>query len=67
MARWRHLIVAVSTVPALILYVGLALWISTYVTEIHFLIDLVFFLIAGLIWIPAAGWVVKWLALHEAK
>ena len=67
MPRWRHLSVAIGTIPALFLYVFLVLWISTFVTEIHVLIDLLFFVVAGLAWIPAAGWVVKWLAVHEAK
>lgn len=67
MPRWRHLSVAIGTIPALFLYVLLVLWISTFVTEIHVLIDLLFFVVAGLAWIPAAGWVVKWLAVHEAK
>ena len=67
MPRWRHLSVAIGTIPALFLYVLLVLWISTFVTEIHVLIDLLFFVVAGLAWIPAASWVVKWLAVHEAK
>lgn len=67
MARWRHLTVALGTIPALCLYVWLVLWLSTFVTQIHVLVDLVFFLVAGLAWIPAASSVVKWLATHEAK
>jgi hypothetical protein len=43
------------------------LWLSAYVTEIHGLIDFLFFVVAGLAWIPAASVVVKWLATHEAK
>ena len=66
MARWRHLVVAVGTVPALVLYVLLMLWLSTFVTQIHFVLDLLFFVFAGLIWIPGASAVVKWLATHEA-
>lgn len=67
MTRWRHLTVALGTVPALCLYVLLVLWLSTFVTQIHVLIDLIFFVFAGLAWIPAASWVVKWLATHEAR
>ena len=67
MARWRHLAVAVGIVPALIIYIGAMLWLSAYVTEIHGLIDFLFFVGAGLAWIPAASVVVKWLATHEAK
>lgn len=67
MARWRHLAVALGIVPALIIYIGVMLWLSAYVTEIHGLIDFLFFVVAGLAWIPAASVVVKWLATHEAK
>jgi len=54
-------------VPALIIYVGIVLWLSSFVTEIHGLIDFLFFVVAGLAWIPAASLVVKWLAKHEAR
>jgi hypothetical protein len=40
--------------------------LADYVTNIHWLVDLVFYLLAGLIWIPAAGKVVGWLAKHES-
>ncbi|MEC7558546.1 MAG: DUF2842 domain-containing protein [Pseudomonadota bacterium] len=67
MYRWRHLAVAFGILPALAIYVGAMVWLSTFIMEIHFLIDLLFFTVAGLAWIPAAGSVVKWLATHEAK
>ncbi|MDA9930018.1 DUF2842 domain-containing protein [Alphaproteobacteria bacterium] len=67
MKRWRHLAVALGIVPALGIYVGAMVWLSSFVIEIHFLLDLVFFVIAGLAWIPAASSVVKWLAAHEAR
>jgi hypothetical protein len=57
----------VGIVPVLIIYIGVMLWLSAYVTEIHGLIDFLFFVVAGLAWIPAASVVVKWLATHEAK
>jgi|TARA_Y200000002_G_scaffold100041_1_gene81129 hypothetical protein len=52
--------------PALAIYVGVMVWLSTFIMDIHFLVDLVFFVIAGLAWIPAASVVVGWLADHEA-
>jgi len=67
MTRWRHLAVAIGVVPTLIIYVGIVLWLSSFVTEIHGLIDFLFFLVAGLAWIPAASFVVRWLAKHEAR
>ena len=65
--RWRHLTVAVGIIPALAIYIGVMVWLSTLIMEIHFLVDLVFFVVAGLAWIPAASAVVKWLADHEAE
>ena len=67
MKRWRHLAVAVGIMPALAIYVGAMVWLSTFIIEVHFLIDQVFFIVAGLAWIPAASAVVKWLAAHEAN
>lgn len=67
MSRWRHLTVAIGLVPALLIYVGLVMQIADMVTEIHLLIDLVFYLVAGLAWIPAASRVVGWLAKHESR
>lgn len=67
MYRWRHLAVAFGILPALAIYVGVMVWLSTFIMEIHFLIDLLFFTVAGLAWIPAASSVVKWLATHEAN
>ena len=67
MYRWRHLAVALGILPAFAIYVGAMVWLSTFIMEIHFLIDLLFFTVAGLAWIPAAGSVVKWLATHEAN
>ena len=67
MTRWRHLTVAVGIIPALAIYIGVMVWLSTLIMEIHFLVDLVFFVVAGLAWIPAASVVVGWLADHEAE
>ena len=67
MTRWRHLTVAVSIIPALAIYIGVMVWLSTLIMEVHFLVDLVFFVVAGLAWIPAASAVVGWLADHEAE
>ncbi|MEC8643551.1 MAG: DUF2842 domain-containing protein [Pseudomonadota bacterium] len=67
MKRWRHLVVAFGILPALAIYVGVMVWLSTFIIEIHFLLDLLFFIVAGLAWIPAASSVVKWLAAHEAR
>lgn len=67
MKRWRHLAVALGIMPALALYVGAMVWLSSFIIEVHFLIDLVFFVVAGLAWIPAASAVVRWLAEHEAN
>ena len=65
--RWRHLIVAVGMVPALVIYIGLMMQIADFVTDIHIILDFLFYALAGLAWIPLAGKVVGWLAEHESR
>ena len=67
MKRWRHLVVAVGMVPALVIYLGLVMQIADFVTDIHIMLDFLFYFIAGLAWIPPAGKVVGWLATHENR
>ncbi|MGB2534226.1 MAG: DUF2842 domain-containing protein [Candidatus Puniceispirillum sp.] len=43
------------------------MFLADYLTSIHWLVDLAFYLLAGLMWIPAAGKVVGWLAKHESQ
>jgi hypothetical protein len=66
MSRWRHLVVAIGLVPALIIYVILVMQLADLVANIHFILDALFYLVAGLIWVPVAGRVVGWLAKHES-
>ena len=66
MSRWRHLIVAIGLMPVLIIYVGLIMQLADVITNINLFVDLVFYLFAGLAWIPAASKVVGWLAKHES-
>ena len=67
MKRWRHLVVAIGTVPAFALYIGIVLILTDYVTESHWVIDLFFYLIAGLAWIPLSVKIIDWLARHESE
>ena len=67
MKRWRHLVVAIGTVPAFALYIGIVLILTDYVTEIHWVIDLFFYLIAGVAWIPLSVKIIDWLARHESE
>ena len=67
MRRWRHLIVAVGMVPAFVIYIGLMMQIADFVTDIHIILDFLFYMVAGLAWIPLAGKVVSWLAEHESR
>ena len=66
MSRWRHLTVAVGLVPGLLIYIGLVMQLADMVTNIHLVLDLAFYLFAGLAWIPAASKAVGWLAKHES-
>ena len=67
MKRWRHLLVAVGMVPALVIYLGLVMQIADFVTDIHIVVDFLFYAVAGLVWILLAGKVVGWLATHESR
>ena len=59
--------VAVGMVPALVIYIGLIMQIAEFVTDIHMILDFLFYAVAGLLWIPLAGKVVGWLAEHESR
>lgn len=67
MKRWRHLVVAIGTVPAFALYIGIVMVLTDYMTEIHWILDIFFYLIAGLAWIPLSVKIIDWLAKHEAE
>ena len=67
MKRWRHLVVAIGTVPAFALYIGIVMLLTDYLTEIHWVLDIFFYLIAGLAWIPLSVKIIDWLAKHEAE
>jgi len=67
MKRWRHLVVAIGTVPAFAVYIGLVMVLTDYLTDIHWILDILFYLIAGLAWIPLSVKIIDWLAKHEAE
>lgn len=67
MNRWRHLVVAIGTVPAFAVYIGLVMVLTDYLTDIHWILDIFFYLIAGLAWIPLSVKIIDWLAKHEAE
>lgn len=66
MKRWRHLLVALLVVPALTLYIIAAMLLSQYITGFYGVIDLVYYIVAGLAWIPGAAIVIRWLVDNEA-
>ena len=66
MKRWRHLLVAVLVGPALLCYLILAMAVSDFVVGISVFSDFLFYVFAGLAWIPAASFVIGWLADHES-
>ena len=67
MRRWRHFLVAIMIVPALASYIIIAALLADFITGVSFLIDLLYYFTAGLIWIPGASIVIKWLADNEAQ
>ena len=67
MKRWRHFLVAIMTVPALVIYIIIAALLADFVTGISLFIDFLYYFTAGLIWIPGAVIVIKWLADNESR
>ena len=67
MRRWRHLLVAILVVPVLTGYIILATTFSEFIVGRSLFVDFIFYLLAGLIWIPGAAVVIRWLADKEAK
>ena len=67
MRRWRHLLVAILIVPVLTGYIILATIFSEFIVGKSLFVDFIFYLLAGLIWIPGAAVVIRWLADKEAK
>ena len=67
MKRWRHLLVAILVVPVLTGYIILATIFSEVIVGKSLFVDFIFYLLAGLIWIPGAAVVIRWLADKEAK
>ena len=67
MFRWRHFVVALGLVPALVVYVTFILQISDFVVNRNLFLDFLFYLFAGLAWIPLATRIIDWLAKHESK
>ena len=59
--RWRHLIVAVGMVPALVIYLGLVMQIADYVSDIHIILDFLF-LCVGWVGMDSIGGKGRWLA-----
>ena len=66
MKRWRHLIVVIGIIPALIIYVAIFMYIFDYITGYHWSIDWLIYILAGLLWLYPATKVIKWLADNEA-
>lgn len=63
--RWRHLLISVLIIPYLILYTVMAIYIIDLVSEIHWLLDLVFYITFGFLWILPSILFVNWLARKE--
>ena len=66
MKRWRHFIVVIGIVPALIIYVSFFMYAFDFITGYFWLFDWVIYILAGLLWLYPAAKVIKWLADHES-
>jgi|TARA_B110000240_G_C13174235_1_gene314908 hypothetical protein len=64
--RWRHFLVVVGTIPALVIYVALWMFLFDYITGYFWLLDWVIYIIAGFLWLYPATKVINWLADYES-
>ena len=66
MKRWRHFIVVIGIIPALIIYVSFFMYTFDFITGYFWLFDWVIYILAGLLWLYPAAKVIKWLADNES-
>lgn len=66
MKRWRHFLVVVGTIPALVIYVAIWMFLFDYITGYFWLLDWVIYIIAGFLWLYPATKVINWLADYES-
>ena len=66
MKRWRHFLVVVGTIPALVIYVALWMFLFDYITGYFWLLDWIIYIIAGFLWLYPATKVINWLADYES-
>jgi hypothetical protein len=64
--RWRHFLVVVGTIPALVIYVAIWMFLFDYITGYFWLLDWVIYIIAGFLWLYPATKVINWLADYES-
>ena len=63
--RWRHLLISIMIIPYLIAYTVIAIFIIDLFSEINWIIDLIFYIIFGFLWILPSIPFVNWLANKE--
>ena len=56
----------VGTIPALVIYVALWMFLFDYITGYFWLLDWVIYIIAGFLWLYPATKVINWLADYES-
>ena len=63
--RWRHLLISIMIIPYLMAYTVIAIFFIDLFSEIHWFIDLIFYIIFGFLWILPSIPFVNWLANKE--
>jgi len=66
MKRWRHLLTAIFISPFLFMYALGVAYLSDFILDLHPVLDIIFFLFAGLLWLVPASKIVAWLARNES-
>ncbi|MDC3116887.1 DUF2842 domain-containing protein [Alphaproteobacteria bacterium] len=67
MKRWRHFVVVIGIMPALVIYISFFMYIFDFITGYYWFLDWFIYLIAGLLWLYPAIKIISWLANYESK
>ncbi len=67
MKRWRHFLISILIIPFFIIYSLACVALSDFLTGYHWFLDLIFYIVFGIIWIFPTIKIINWLANKEAQ
>lgn len=65
MPRWRHAIGILVLVAGLVVYALAAMLAGAALTAAHWLVELAFYVVAGLAWLWPARFLLRWMARDD--